>query len=102
MRSSLTRARPAAIASDGPLNGPRGGPPPTERRPVTRLRAAPKSELTSAVRPAPMSPPMPSTSPWRTSKSTLCSTWRPGFTGSSTDQPSTFSSDVPAAWVGRG
>ena len=84
------------MASAGEGNGPLAGCPPTETRPVTRLRDAPKSELTRAVRPAPMSPAMPSTSPWRTSKETSRSTRRPGFSGSSTDQPSTFSSEAPS------
>ena len=75
------------MASAGRAEGAAGRRPPTETRPVTRLRAAPKSELTRAVRPAPMRPAIPSTSPWRTSKETSRSTMRPGFSGSSTDQP---------------
>ena len=54
------------------------------------------------MRPAPINPAMPSISPARTSKPTSLRTSRPGFSGSSTDQPVTASIGLPAVVSGRG
>ena len=75
LRSSVTSATPAAIASPGLRNRP--GRPSSVIVPVGGYGLAPKRASSSSVRPAPSSPATPSTSPAWTWNVTFASDGRP-------------------------
>ena len=112
-RSSPRSARPCVIASAG-LRIVTGAPA-TMTVPERRPGAAPKSVINNSVRPAPIRPPIPSTSPARTLKLTSSSSsrWASGVDrtspwpdgracGSSTVRCLTSSTTAPGAGRGGG
>ena len=101
-RSSPTSASPEAIASAGERKGDRLLRPGRNNRPETAPLARPKSEVSRAVRPDPIRPAMPNTSPSRASSETPSKAKRPRLPGSSTRQSSTPSAAFPGALSGRG